>query len=130
MPTSNEPGPDPEHPIVEPSPDGARDGEQGELSKGALKLRIRQQEILAELGAVSLQRTPFRELLERTVQLAAQGLEAELCKILERIVRRMDGGVAEDPEERRLFGVLLEDVCQEFQPELRDINPCTKVPST
>jgi two-component sensor histidine kinase len=92
MPTSNEPGPDPEHPVVEPSPDGARGGEQGELSEGALKLRIRQQEILAELGAVSLQHTPFRELLERTVQLAAQGLEAELCKILEYI-----------PEENRLL---------------------------
>ena len=57
-----------------------------------LDLRIRQQEILAELGVIALQRTGFGELLDRTVQLAADGLQAELCKILEFI-----------PEESRLL---------------------------
>jgi two-component sensor histidine kinase len=68
-------------PVVEPSPQG----DQEDTGARALALRLRQQEILAELGVVSLQRTPFRELLDRTVQLAAEGLEAELCKILEYI---------------------------------------------
>lgn len=47
------------------------------------KLRIRQQEILAELGVVSLQGTPFPELLAKTAALTAEGLEAEFCKVLE-----------------------------------------------
>jgi two-component sensor histidine kinase len=86
--TSSNPGPDPEHAIVEPSPAG----DQRELSGRVLKLRIRQQEILAELGVFALTRTTFRELLDRTVQFAAQGLESDLCKILEYI-----------PEENRLL---------------------------
>jgi hypothetical protein len=47
------------------------------------KLRIRQQEILAELGVVALQGTPFPELLTKTAALTAEGLEAEFCKVLE-----------------------------------------------
>jgi two-component sensor histidine kinase len=70
-----------EDPVVEPSPHG----EQVDKGGRALALRLRQQEILAELGVVSLQRTPFRELLDRTVEFAAEGLQAELCKILEYI---------------------------------------------
>lgn len=46
-------------------------------------LRIRQQEILAELGVLALQGTPFPELLTNTAGLTAQGLEAEFCKVLE-----------------------------------------------
>jgi two-component sensor histidine kinase len=88
MPPSEPPGPDPENPVVEPPPQGGQD----ELSHRALKLRIRQQEILAELGVVALQRTVFGELLDRAVQLAAEGLQAELCKILEYI-----------PEDNRLL---------------------------
>ncbi len=65
--------------VVEPSPEGDRP----DLTHRALMLRIRQQEILAELGVVALQRTELGELLDRTVQLAAKGLEAELCKVLE-----------------------------------------------
>lgn len=68
-------------PIVEPAPTGDKD----ELSRRALALRIRQQEILAELGVVALKRIGFDELLERAVELAARGLEAELCKVLEYI---------------------------------------------
>jgi two-component sensor histidine kinase len=79
MAISESPGPDPEHPVVE-SPPG---GDPRELSQRVLGLRIRQQEILAELGVAALQRATFRELLDRTVQFAAEGLEAELCKILE-----------------------------------------------
>ena len=70
-----------EDPVVEQSPQG----DQQDTGSRALALRLRQQEILAELGVVSLQRTPFRELLDRTVQFAAEGLQAELCKILEYI---------------------------------------------
>jgi two-component sensor histidine kinase len=81
-------GPDPERSVVEPSPNG----DQQDLSQHALKLRIRQQEILSELGVIALQRTGFTELLDRTVQLAAEGLEADLCKILEYI-----------PEDKRLL---------------------------
>lgn len=47
------------------------------------KLRIRQQEILAELGVLALQGTPFPDLLTMTASLTAEGLEAEFCKILE-----------------------------------------------
>ena len=49
----------------------------------ALGFRIRQQEILAELGVTALRGTPFPELLQDTVRLAAEGLEAEFCKVLE-----------------------------------------------
>jgi hypothetical protein len=45
--------------------------------------RIRQQEILAELGVLSLQGTPLPELLANTAALTARGLQAEFCKILE-----------------------------------------------
>ena len=45
--------------------------------------RIRQQEILAELGVVALQARPFPELLNETVRLTAEGMQAEFCKVLE-----------------------------------------------
>jgi two-component sensor histidine kinase len=70
-----------EDPVVEQSPQGDKE----DTGARALALRLRQQEILAELGVVSLHRTPFRELLDRTVEFAAEGLQAELCKILEYI---------------------------------------------
>ena len=88
MAASEPPRPDPEHPVVEPSP--GRD--QLEPSQPTLDLRIRQQELLAELGVIALQRTGFSELLDRTVALAAEGLKADLCKVLEHI-----------PEESRLL---------------------------
>jgi hypothetical protein len=37
-----------------------------DLNAEALRLRIRQQEILAELGVLALQGTPFAELLDHT----------------------------------------------------------------
>ena len=77
--SSQPPGPDPKEPVVEPS----AQGEQTALDQGALTLRVRQQELLAELGVIALKRTTFGDLLESTVQLAAEGLQAEFCKVLE-----------------------------------------------
>ncbi len=67
-------------PIVENPPNG-----QGrlEISSRTLQLRIRQQEVLAELGVVALKGTPFTDLLNAAVRLSAEGLEAEFCKVLE-----------------------------------------------
>jgi two-component sensor histidine kinase len=80
MPPSKPTSSDSDQPVVEPPPDGNAE----EVSRRVLRLRIRQQEILAEFGVLALQRaTAFNELLGRTVRLAAEGLEAELCKILE-----------------------------------------------
>src|SRR5215510_8137336 len=67
-------------PVIEPGRDGA---EHVELTTRALHLRIRQQEILAELGVLALQGTPFLELLNQTARLTAEGMEAEFCKVLE-----------------------------------------------
>jgi len=66
-------------PVVEPSP-GSPD-----LITRALQQRIRQQEILAELGVVALQGKTFLELLNETVRLTAEGMNAEFCKVLEYI---------------------------------------------
>ena len=100
MPNSEPPSHDSESAVVEPSP--AESGQQQVLQQPALMLRIRQQEILAELGVAALQRgTGFKELLDRAVQLAAEGLEAELSKILEYIPEEnrllMRAGVGWDP---------------------------------
>jgi len=64
-------------PVVENIPNG-------QVAAGSdSDLRLRQQEILAELGVLALQGTPFPELLARTAALTARGLEAEFCKVLE-----------------------------------------------
>jgi len=71
-----------EHP--EPVVEAARGGATPlDPTTRALHLRIRQQEILAELGVLALQGTPFLELLNHTSRLTAEGMEAEFCKILE-----------------------------------------------
>jgi len=49
----------------------------------ALRQRIRQQEILAELGVGALQGPGFDQLLADTARLTAEGLRTELCKVLE-----------------------------------------------
>src|SRR5947208_8934690 len=64
-------------PVVEPSPASA------DPATRALQQRIRQQEILAELGVLALQARPFLELLSETSRLTAEGMEAEFCKVLE-----------------------------------------------
>src|SRR6187397_2928727 len=67
-------------PVVERRPG---DQQSGDLTERSLHLRIRQQEILAELGVLALQGTKFMELLDHVVRLTAEGLEAEYCKVLE-----------------------------------------------
>jgi two-component sensor histidine kinase len=70
-------GTDQPKPVVEPSP------EVPDLTTRTLQQRIRQQEILAQLGVVALQGRPFQGLLNETVQFTAEGMNAEFCKILE-----------------------------------------------
>jgi len=69
-------------PVVEDPPDGITRANTGDR---ALRLRIRQQEILAELGVTALKGTPLPELLKETVRLSAEGLQADLCKVLEHL---------------------------------------------
>ena len=66
-------------PVVEAKPDGA----SPHSNERGLGLRLRQQEILAELGVTALQGSQLAELLDQTAKLVAEGLEAEFCKILE-----------------------------------------------
>src|SRR6476469_7291585 len=68
-------------PVVEPNPAGQSD----DLTGRALRLRIRQQELLAELGVLALQGTSFNEMLNHTARVTAEGLGAEYCKIMEYI---------------------------------------------
>ena len=70
-----------EQPIVEPKPESDIPDPIG----AALHQRVRQQEILAELGVTALQGASFNELLTDTVRLTAEGLRAEFCKVLEHI---------------------------------------------
>ena len=73
--------PDTDEPVVEEKP-----GDESEdLTGRALRLRIRQQELLAELGVLALQRTSFTDLLNQTARMTAEGLEAEFCKVMEYI---------------------------------------------
>jgi two-component sensor histidine kinase len=74
--------PDPKKPVIEQKAD---DGHSDDLSARALRLRIRQQELLAELGVLALQGTSFVEMLNHTARVTAEGLEAEYCKVLEYI---------------------------------------------
>jgi two-component sensor histidine kinase len=64
---------------VEESPAGTA---TSELSIEALRLRVRQQELLAEFGVLALKGTPFPELLDHAARMAAEGLNAEFGKIL------------------------------------------------
>ena len=71
---------DHEEPVIEPSNGGAA---TVDITTRALHLRIRQQEILAELGVLALQGKPFLDLLDQTARLTAEGMEAQFCKVLE-----------------------------------------------
>ncbi|MBS0250186.1 MAG: GAF domain-containing protein [Proteobacteria bacterium] len=71
----------PPEPVVEPSPDERKT----EVTPRSLEERIRQQEILAELGVFALQGASFEELLTETSRLTASALRAEFCKVLEYI---------------------------------------------
>ena len=68
-------------PVIEPNPSGHRP----ETGMRALEVRIRQQELLAELGVKALQGASFDELLSETARLTAIGLDVEFCKVLEYI---------------------------------------------
>jgi hypothetical protein len=76
------PSSDQKEPVVEPAPSG---GESEELTARALRQRIRQQEFLAELGVLALQRTSFVGMLDQTARITAEGLSAEYCKVMEYI---------------------------------------------
>jgi two-component sensor histidine kinase len=73
--------PDDTSPIVESRPDER----VPDVTMRSLQQRIRQQEILAEIGVAALQGAPFEQLLADTARLTAQGLRAEFCKILEHL---------------------------------------------
>ncbi len=81
--------PDQREPVVERTP---TDVQPDDLTSRALRQRIRQQEMLAELGVLALQGTSFIGMLHQTARLTAEGLGAEYCKILEYI-----------PDENRLL---------------------------
>jgi len=66
--------------IVESQPDG---DDSADMTARALRLRLRQQEILAELGVLALKGVPFSELIDHTATLTAEGLRAEFSKVLE-----------------------------------------------
>src|SRR6202790_3367449 len=79
--SSMSPTPDTDETVSEGKP-----GKQPEdLTGRALRLRIWQQEVLAELGVLALQRTSFTDLLNHTARMTAEGLDAEYCKIMEYI---------------------------------------------
>ena len=69
-------------PVVEP-PTGNE--QPDDLTGRALRQRIRQQELLAELGVLALQRTSFSDMLNHTARMTAEGLGVEYCKVLEYI---------------------------------------------
>src|SRR5215467_12664150 len=68
--------------VVERNPDS---GQSDDLTSRSLRLRIRQQELLAELGVLALQGTSFIEMLNHTARMTAEGLGAEYCKVMEYI---------------------------------------------
>lgn len=76
------PSPDQKSPVVEQTP---ADSQPDDLTSRALRLRIRQQELLAELGVLALQGTSFIGMLQHTARMTAEGLDAEFCKVLEYI---------------------------------------------
>ena len=51
-------------------------------SQDTLRIRVRQQEILAEFGVLALRGTPFEDLLQEATRSAAEGLSAEFAKVL------------------------------------------------
>lgn len=67
-------------PVVEQKPVEDR---PDDLTGRALRQRIRQQELLAELGVLALQGTGFSGMLDHTARMTAEGLGAEYCKVLE-----------------------------------------------
>ena len=71
---------DDKEPVVEPS---TSDNQPDDLTGRALRQRIRQQELLAELGVLALQRTSLIGMLNHTARVTSEGLGAEYCKVME-----------------------------------------------
>src|ERR1700733_10089399 len=67
-------------PLVEPAPSN---NQSDDLTGRALRQRIRQQELLAELGVLALQGTNFTGMLNHTARMTAEGLGADYCKVME-----------------------------------------------
>ena len=72
----------PKEPVVERQ---SGNDHSDKLAGRALRLRIRQQELLAELGVLALQGTSFIEMLNHAARVTAEGLGAEYCKVMEYI---------------------------------------------
>ncbi len=66
-------------PVVEPTVGG----DVSDITRRSLDQRIRQQELLSDLGVMALQGGTVDELLTSTVRLVAEGLQSEFCKVLE-----------------------------------------------
>ena len=64
---------------AEESPAGTS---EPELSIEALRLRVLQQQLLADYGVLALKGTPFPQLLHEAAQVVAAGLKAEFAKVL------------------------------------------------
>jgi two-component sensor histidine kinase len=73
---------DHKEPVIEPP---TSNEQPDDLTGRALRQRIRQQELLAELGVLALQRTSFIDMLNHTARMTAEGLGAEYCKVMEYI---------------------------------------------
>jgi two-component sensor histidine kinase len=63
----------------------AQTNADGFASSPAFERRIRQQEMLSELGVSSLHGASFNQLLDDAVRLTAEGMQAEFCKVMEHI---------------------------------------------
>jgi two-component sensor histidine kinase len=70
----------PKEPVVERQ---SGNDQSDNLAGRALRLRIRQQELLAELGVLALQGPSFTEMLNHAARATAEGLGAEYCKVME-----------------------------------------------
>ena len=57
----------------------------GDLTGRVLRMRIRQQELLAQLGVFALQGTNFADMLNHTARMTAEGLAADYCKVMQYI---------------------------------------------
>jgi len=66
--------------VVEETPPA---GSEPDVSVEALRLRVRQQQLLADFGVLALKGTPFPQLLDQAVRLAAEGLQADFAKVLQ-----------------------------------------------